>query len=233
MLRARGIDVTGTARPRHRPVINTAGFVPEQMAPLTLQPVTMATVSVPAGDRRILATHVSPPLAQDLVVINKASQNLHAELTLRTMGKLLAADGSFAEGVRVLRQFLVGIGIHPDDFFFYDGSGLSPDDLVTPRAITKLLVYAAHQPWAGDFRGTLPVGGTDGSLTSRFSHAPLRGILTAKTGTLAEAHALSGYLPAASGRTLAFSVIVNDRRPGSDAERLLLDKLVETIAAAE
>ncbi len=233
MLRGRGIDVTGTAHPRHRPMIDTASFVAEQSAPLSLQNVELATVSVPAAGRRVLATHVSPPLSQDLVVTNKTSQNLHAELTLRTLGKLLAEDGSFAEGTRVVRQFLLGAGVLPDDFFFYDGSGLSADDLVTPRAITTLLVYAARQPWGSGFRATLPVAGIDGSLTARFVHSPLKGVLTAKTGTLAETHALSGYLTAMSGRTLAFSVLVNNRRPGSDAEKMLIDKLVETIAAAE
>ncbi len=234
MLRARGVTVTGTARPRHRPVTDANSFLTEQSAPLPpLQRVALSSITVPAGDRRVLATHVSPPLAQDLVVTNKASQNLHAELTLRTLGKLLGADGSFVQGTRVVRAFLLSAGVRPDDFFFYDGSGLSPDDLTTPRALSGLLVYAARQPWAADFRATLPVAGVDGSLLARFAHSHLKGTMAAKTGTLAEAHALSGYLTARTGRTLAFSLIVNDRYPGSDAERNLLDKLAEVIAAAE
>jgi D-alanyl-D-alanine carboxypeptidase/D-alanyl-D-alanine-endopeptidase (penicillin-binding protein 4) len=55
----------------------------------------------------------------------------------------------------------------------------------------------------------------------------------AKTGTLNEANALSGYLTAASGKTLAFSILVNGHRPGSDAESDAIDKIAEAIAAAE
>jgi D-alanyl-D-alanine carboxypeptidase/D-alanyl-D-alanine-endopeptidase (penicillin-binding protein 4) len=233
MLRARGIEVRGQAAARHRLSTDTLNPVAERAASLSLVPVTLATVAAPAGDRRVLARHVSAPLEEDLTVTNKVSQNLHAELTLRTLGKLLAGDGTCAEGARVVRQFLVNAGLEGDDFFFYDGSGLSPDDLVTPRAITTLLGYAARQPWGAAYRATLPLAGVDGSLATRFAHSPLKGRLAAKTGTLGEAHALSGYLTAASGRGLVVSIMVNDRRPGSDAERVTMDRVMETIAAME
>jgi D-alanyl-D-alanine carboxypeptidase/D-alanyl-D-alanine-endopeptidase (penicillin-binding protein 4) len=55
----------------------------------------------------------------------------------------------------------------------------------------------------------------------------------AKTGTLNESYALSGYLTAASGKTLAFSILVNGRRPGSSAEHQAMDRIAEAIAAAE
>ncbi|MGB9145762.1 MAG: D-alanyl-D-alanine carboxypeptidase, partial [Acidobacteriaceae bacterium] len=54
----------------------------------------------------------------------------------------------------------------------------------------------------------------------------------AKTGTLAEVNALSGYLTAASGRTLIFSILVNDRQPSSPAARNAMDKIVTAIAEA-
>jgi D-alanyl-D-alanine carboxypeptidase/D-alanyl-D-alanine-endopeptidase (penicillin-binding protein 4) len=163
-------------------------------------------------------------------VTNKVSQNLHAELLLRLLGRAQGDDGSVAQGVRVVRSFLVGAGVDPDDFTFRDGSGLSPDDLVTPRAVTTLLVYANRQPWGGVYRASLPVGGVDGSLSGRFAAPALKGKLQAKTGTLGEVNALSGYLTAASGRALVFSVIVNDRV--GDGARGALDKVVAAIAAA-
>lgn len=181
----------------------------------------------------ILATHTSPPLSQEATVINKVSQNLHAELLLRELAKSQTGEGSFSQGTRVMRQFLTDAGIDPGDFLFYDGSGLSPKDQVTPRATTMLLAYAARQPWGAMYRATLPVGGVDGSLALRFLQSPLKGKIFAKTGTLAEVNALSGYMTAASGRTVIFSILCNGRRPSSDAERKAIDGIAEAIAAAD
>ena len=147
--------------------------------------------------------------------------------------KVQGSDGSFVQGARVVRQFLVNAGVDDNDFFFYDGSGLSLDDRIAPRAFTTLLSYAARQPWGAAWRATLPVAGVDGSLAGRFTTSPLKGRLWAKTGTLNETNALSGYLTAASGKTLAFSILVNGHRPGSEVEVKAIDRLAEAIAAAE
>ena len=167
------------------------------------------------------------------MVTNKLSQNLHAELLLRLLGKLKGEDGSFAQGTRVVRQFLLSAGIDDGDFFFYDGSGMSADDRIAPRALAKLLTYAARQPWGEAWRATLPIAGVDGTLAGRFKNSPLKGKLWGKTGTLGETNALSGYLTAASGKTLVFSIMVNGHRPDSLAEFQAIDRIAEAIAAAE
>lgn len=233
MLRQRGIAVTGTAHARHRASIDTMDLRKEQEEPLTLTPVTLPNVVTAPAGKRVLASHTSPTLLEDLTVVNKTSQNLHAEIALRTLGKLVARDGSVGQGTRVVRQFLMNAGIDPRDFFFFDGSGLSNQDLITPRAATTLLAYASHQPWGAAWRSTLPVAGVDGSLNSRFTNSPVKGKLDAKTGTLGEVRALSGYLTAASGRTVAISILVNDHQPDSKAEGKAMDQLVEMIWRAE
>ena len=91
----------------------------------------------------------------------------------------------------------------------------------------------ARQPWGAAWRDTLPIAGVDGTLTNRFKTSPLKGKLWAKTGTANETNSLSGYLTAASGKILAFSIMVNGHRPGSDAEIQAIDRIAETIAAAE
>jgi D-alanyl-D-alanine carboxypeptidase/D-alanyl-D-alanine-endopeptidase (penicillin-binding protein 4) len=126
----------------------------------------------------------------------------------------------------------VDAGIDDNDFYFYDGSGMSPNDRIAPRAVTHLLTYAAAQSWGSSWRATLPVAGVDGTLRKRFAASPLKEKLWAKTGTLDETNALSGYLAAASGKTLAFSILVNGHRPDSDAELKAIDRIVEVIAAA-
>jgi serine-type D-Ala-D-Ala carboxypeptidase/endopeptidase (penicillin-binding protein 4) len=232
-LRGRGISVTGTPTALHRYALGTEDFSAEREKPVTFDQAAPYTVAAPVNGRKVLATRVSPPIAQDITVTNKISQNLHAELLLRLLGKLRGSDGSFAEGARVVRQFLVSAGIADQDFFLYDGSGMSADDRIAPRALTKLLDYASTQSWGQAWRATLPVAGVDGTLSGRFKNSPLKGKMWAKTGTLNEANALSGYLTAASGRTIAFSILVNGHRPESDAEEHAIDRIAEAIAAAE
>ena len=234
-LRSRGIQVAGNASSAHRDSIETGEFAAERSMPFRA-PLTRAvigSVSAPLEGRKVLAHRISVPVAEDITIINKYSQNLHAELLLRLLGKTLANDGSFAEGTRVVRQFMLNIGTDDNDFFFYDGSGMSMDDRIAPRAYTRLLAYAARQPWGPAWKATFPIAGIDGTLGGRFKASPLKGHLFAKTGTLNESSALSGYLETARGKTLAFSIMVNGHRPGSDVESKAIDRLCEAIAASE
>ena len=131
-------------------------------------------------------------------------------------------------------SFWSDAGVDDADFFLYDGSGMSPDDRIAPRAYTQLLAYAVAPTVGRGMAGHVSRrrrgrhAGCD-----RFKNSPLKGRLWAKTGTLNEANALSGYLTAASGKTLAFSILVNGHRPGSDAEVQAIDRIAEAIAAAE
>lgn len=233
-LAAHGVAVNSVAQVGHRLSGDTQIFEKESEQSLALKPLASGQQLPfsPAPEARIVAQRTSPPLSQIVTVVNKVSQNLHAEILLRLLGKAEGDDGSVAQGTRVVRQFLVSAGVQPDDFFFYDGSGLSPQDVITPRAATTLLAYAARQPWGSAYRASLPVGGIDGTLENRFTQPPLKGKVFAKTGTLAEVHALSGYLTAASGRTLVFSVLCNDHSPVTDTTRAAMDSVVAAIAAA-
>lgn len=229
----RGITVKGDPAAAHRLPEGTGDFNGERSETLKLFPLSLQTIEAPISNRRLLAHHTSVPVAQDITVTNKISQNLHAELLLRMLGKAFAKDGSLAQGTRVVRQFLIDTGIPDSDFFFYDGSGMSMDDRITPRAYTHLLSYASRQHWGEAWRKTFPVAGVDGSLYTRFRNSPLKGKLWAKTGTLNETNALSGYLQAASGKTVAFSILVNGHRPGSQAEVPAIERICEAIAASE
>jgi len=233
MLAERGIAITGKARAEHRSSTVTAEHEDAQKEPVTLGHGALTTISAPLGGRRVLASHVSVPVAEDLIVTNKVSQNLHAELTLRMLGRTLGGDGSFAQGARVVRQFLETAGVAPEDFFLYDGSGMSANDLIAPRAYTQLLAYAARQPWGAEWKATFPIAGVDGTLGSRFKGTPLEGKLFAKTGTFSEANSLSGYMIGASGKTISFSIMVDGHRPDSSAEFHSIDAICLAIHAAE
>jgi D-alanyl-D-alanine carboxypeptidase/D-alanyl-D-alanine-endopeptidase (penicillin-binding protein 4) len=229
----RGIKVSGDPESRHKYPSGAGDFAEEREKPLQLAPIAPKTIAGAPEGRRVLAARISVPLAEDITVINKTSQNLHAEMLLRLLGKTYGSEGSFEQGTRVVRQFLVNAGIDDDDFFFYDGSGISPMDKISPRALTHLLAYASHQPWGADWRETLPVAGVDGTLDHRFGNSPFKGRMWAKTGTLNEVNALSGYVSTASGRMVAFSILMNGRYPGNDDGQEAIDRIAEAIAAAE
>lgn len=186
-----------------------------------------------AFSQHVLAEKISAPLHEEITFTLKTSANLHAEMLLRQLGLQNACPGSSAvNGARLIRSYLVHAGLVPGDFVFYDGSGLSTKDLVTPRAEARLLAYAAKQPWFAQWKAALPVGGVDGTLASRFTSAPLKGHVFAKTGTLGESRTLAGYVQCASGREVIFSILVDNHQPGSSADRSVMDKLVEAIAAS-
>jgi len=240
MLESRGIVVTGKARALHKEPTNAEGFLARMNGPGEEEPVVSGGVeggsclyTPPETPEKTLAAHRSPTLQDDVVLTNKVSQNLHAELWLRHLGRRpYCSDGSTVAGARLVRAFLLHAGIDKDDFVFFDGSGLSGHDLVAPRATVRLLQYASTQPWFADWKKSLPVGGEDGSLMERFAKPPLAGHVFAKTGTLGEARALSGYLDCASGKTVIFSIMVGNHLPQTHADRDVMDEIVAAIAAA-
>jgi len=236
MLEIDGVKVTGVARAKHRLSDDLNGFSEESRTPIPTLSKGIGRAglvyNLASRDNGVAkGTLVSPTLAEDVKITLKVSQNLHAELLLRRLGWTFGTDGSTAQGARVVRQFLLNAGLDGDDFAFYDGSGLSGHDLVTPRATAKLLAYATGQPWFAQWKASLPVGGEDGTLAGRFAKPPLKDHLFAKTGTLSEARALSGYVDCASGNTVIFSVMVDNHAPNTAADREAMDAIVAAIAA--
>lgn len=197
-LEQHGVHVSGNARPAHR----FPGL-----------PIT----ETPAGP--VVARRLSPPLLQDLQFTAKTSNNLHADLLLFDVG------GSREAGLEEMTHFLSEVGVPPDSYRFYDGSGLSHSDLVTPHAVITLLRYMARSPYRDDWISLLPVSGVDGSLATRLDSRRLKGRIHAKTGTLSHISALSGYADARSGRRLTFSIFVNNATVNAAAQRELIDKI--------
>lgn len=218
MLRARGVRVMGEARTRHRPL----GAVDDPVRRGSAPP--MRAPRPPA-----LARLVPPPLADDLPVINKRSQNLHAELLLRRVG-LLQGTGSIADGRAAVAAMLEGAGVPRAAWDLHDGSGMSTYNRLSPRGVVRFLRWTAGQPWGARFRDTLAVGGVDGTLVRRFRGTPLAGRVFAKTGGLNATSALSGFVTARSGRTLAFSLFANDVPDGAGATAAM-DAALEMVAA--
>ncbi|HMJ93732.1 MAG TPA: D-alanyl-D-alanine carboxypeptidase/D-alanyl-D-alanine-endopeptidase [Allosphingosinicella sp.] len=205
LLEARGVRVTGKVDVRHRPLVPSDDPAVRNGAPAPRPPRSES-----------LASLSGPPVSNDLALINKASQNLHAELMLRRLGRL-EGSGSIADGLVIVRRMIEAAGVPRAGWDLSDGSGMSTYNRAAPRSVVRLLRWIAGRPWGEAWRATLPVGGVDGTLSRRFRGTPLEGKIFAKTGTLNATSALSGYLIARSGRTLTFSSYANDIAEGSEA----------------
>lgn len=219
-LQAAGVKVSGAVRSRYRPLALIDD--PE------LRQGRAASVPLPRAG--LIGGSGGMPLAQVVARVNKDSQNLYAELLLRRIGRI-AGTGSLADGLLAARQLFEGAGLPSGGFDLADGSGMSSYNRVSPRATVALLRWGAGQPWGGQWRASLPVGGIDGTLRRRFAGTPLHGRLFAKTGTLNATNALSGYLIAASGRELTFAAFANDV-PGDKGAGGAIDAALGVVAAA-
>jgi serine-type D-Ala-D-Ala carboxypeptidase/endopeptidase (penicillin-binding protein 4) len=218
MLETRGVRVSGSVLAQHRP------------AQRFDDPASRAGAPPPRAPRpEPLASLVPPPLAEDIALTNKVSQNLHAELLLRRVG-LKEGTGSLQDGLAAVRAMLAEAGVPRAGYDLSDGSGMSTYNRLSPRGVVTFLRWATTRPWGPAWRAGLPVAGVDGTLARRFKSGALEGRLFAKTGSLNATNALSGYLVARSGRTLTFSAFANDV-PESVAATRAIDAALELIAA--
>jgi serine-type D-Ala-D-Ala carboxypeptidase/endopeptidase (penicillin-binding protein 4) len=227
LLEERGVRVTGAIRVQHGPPPETTAAG---------EPVLPSATRAPDLHRLVLAEHISPPLLESIRLTNKISQNLHAELFLRAVGREKLGLGSTAAGLKVERGFLKAAGVPDGDVVLSDGSGLARDDLVTPRALVDLLRYAASASWGSNFLSTLPVAGVDGTLAGRMRNTPATGLIEAKTGATERVHTLSGYATTRHGEFLVFSILCNnDAQRGPDATKpvdAIATAMVETLGQA-
>jgi D-alanyl-D-alanine carboxypeptidase/D-alanyl-D-alanine-endopeptidase (penicillin-binding protein 4) len=203
-LERRGVAVHGNAVARHRSVSSDA------------EPV----------DGEILAVRISPPLIELLRMLEKVSQNLHAELMLREVGRVARRTGTREAGLVELAALLSEMGVKvADDARLQDGSGLSVNAQLTPRLLTRLLTYMQASKYRDAWNSLLPVGGEDGTLGKRLCCVASEAArIQAKTGTLNRAVALSGYADSTRGR-LAFSILVNNFAASQREVRQWIDKI--------
>ena len=176
----------------------------------------------------VLAEKFSPPLSEILRVLDKVSQNLHAEVMLREVGLVSGHSGSLKEGLLEMQDFLTGVGISKDAYRFTDGSGLSRGTLVSPAAITKLLVYMYQSTNRDLWMSLLPIAGVDGTLATRFQNHPEAQAIRAKTGSLSHVRAMSGYADTPRYGGVAFSFLVNN----FDAPTVEINRLLDQIGMA-
>jgi D-alanyl-D-alanine carboxypeptidase/D-alanyl-D-alanine-endopeptidase (penicillin-binding protein 4) len=179
---------------------------------------------MPAWRERIAGIE-SPPLDVLLAVMLKASQNLYAEMLLKDAG-----GGTYSAGLDLEKRFAVDeAGIDAHSLRFVDGSGLSPDDLVTPAAVVKLLRWMNEPARRGMWWALLAAPGEkEGTLRRRLIELAPR--LRAKTGTINSVNALSGIIAGTHGGYRYFSIIVDHHIAEGGEATKAIDAIVRSIA---
>ena len=185
----------------------------------------------------MLASRHSQPLSVIVRSLGKYSNNYVAEMLLKTMGAELVARGrpaTWDDGLEVVRHFLnEELGFDPDSYRYDNGSGLFDASSFTPRHIVAVLA-SGHRDYqyGSELLSSLAVAGTDGTMRTRLSGEPGERIVRAKTGTLMEVSALSGYAAIDGRAPIAFSILMDGvprrgRRDARDLQDEIAAALVE------
>jgi D-alanyl-D-alanine carboxypeptidase/D-alanyl-D-alanine-endopeptidase (penicillin-binding protein 4) len=171
-----------------------------------------------------LAEIPSPFIGQLLGTVLKNSHNLYAEMLLK---RLADAPATYDAALAVERGFLTGeVGSDGGGFRFVDGSGLAPDDLVTPRETIRILRWMDHPSRRAFWWDVLAQPNGEGTLRRRL--VTLEHRLRGKTGTINGVAALSGIVLTEDGRRRYFSVAVNHHTASGSADAI--DAVVSAIA---
>lgn len=173
----------------------------------------------------------SPTLASMLASVGKWSDNFTAEMVLKILGAEAEQPGTSARGVAVVREELEEHGVDTEGLVMVNGSGLFDGNQVAPRHITETLVAAYRDPSIrAEYVAQLAVGGSEGTLQARLEDLPRPRMVRAKTGTLRDVIALSGYVLGEPGQSVAFSFLANGIAGRQREARDLADAIVRALA---
>lgn len=173
---------------------------------------------------------VSTPLTQVLQRMMKRSDNHYAECMFLNLADVNSEDWSYQACAETIRNVMRKAGINPDDGNISDGSGLSHSNKVTPEMMVKLLTWAYdNRRVFGPLYESLPIAGVDGTLGRRMSSGPAYKNVHAKTGTVSGVSTLSGYVRAANGHKLVFSIL-NNNISSASAGRTFQNEVCQELA---
>lgn len=193
--------------------------------PVTGKVITKTTDLNP--EKRVLITNYqSPTLSEIVYYTNQHSDNALAEATLRMVGFQKNGDQTLESGRKVVVDHLTEISFDTNGLNYIDGSGLSRNNLVTPISQVKFLTNLMNEKYYKTYFDSLPIGGQTGTLKKMFLGYG-NGQIFAKTGTLNKVKTLAGYMKTNSGKTLVFSLLINNYAGSVDQVKSRMEQLLE------
>jgi serine-type D-Ala-D-Ala carboxypeptidase/endopeptidase (penicillin-binding protein 4) len=212
---ARGVHISDPER-------RAARFLTRRLRALGVAVTMEAGAGAPPGGLRRIATVRSEPFQRLLRSMNRRSRNFYAEVLGKWLGRLvLGGAGSIAKAARSIELFAHAHGV---DNIAYDASGLSYANRISPEDLVALLWFADTRPWGDGLRLGLPTGG-QGTLRGRLVGVKVR----AKTGTLIDISALSGWVWMTKESAWGEFSIMSRRMSKSDAVAIE-DRIVRIVA---
>jgi D-alanyl-D-alanine carboxypeptidase/D-alanyl-D-alanine-endopeptidase (penicillin-binding protein 4) len=185
------------------------------------------------GNSKLLAMHTSQSLAESLIDYTKISNNLAHDSLIKAIAHYSNPNekpASFEDGLKLVHKFLKEeVKIKTHNIITADGSGLSRYNLVTPSQMMAILMYASNQfLWGAEFIASLPIGGEDGTLGSRFVNNGLKGQIRAKTGSMSGVNNLVGFANIDKEK-LAFVIMINGFVGSVSKYSLLQENILSSI----
>ncbi|NOY89858.1 MAG: D-alanyl-D-alanine carboxypeptidase/D-alanyl-D-alanine-endopeptidase, partial [Deltaproteobacteria bacterium] len=229
-----GILGVGYRRRVEEPLAHAGYAMAEALARTGIRGRRAVTLDGNISGLPLLASHRSAPLSRVLQQMGKYSDNFVAEMVLKVLGaEGVRRPGSSAAGVQVVQRFLQRIGA-PEGAEIVNGSGLFEGNRIAPAQLVSALRAAYLDPAVRpEFVAHLSIAGVDGTLHRRLRDLPHARMVRAKTGTLNDAIALSGYvLGPTPDDAVCFSFLANGVRGRHGAARQLADDIVRAIAAS-
>lgn len=181
----------------------------------------------PEPEKRTFITSYKSPELKDIVHdTNQRSDNALAEALLRMVGFQKDGDQTLETGRAVIREHLEAIQFDTNGLSIADGSGLSRSNMVTPIAQVKFLTDLMSTSYFKDYFDSLPIGGQSGTLKRSFMGNGY-GQIFAKTGTLNKVKTLAGYIKTRTGKTLPFSLMINNYAGSVDQVKVRMEKILD------
>lgn len=163
------------------------------------------------SERKEITVNKSPTISQIVYWTNLISNNLYAEHLLKHIGVKKYHDGSVFSSTLAVTKYWKSKGVDMSGFYMNDGSGLSRSNAVTSAQLVAVLEYMKlKSKYSKSFLSSLPVAGKTGTMRSIGKKTKIYGNLKAKSGTMTRIKSYAGYVKSASGRNLAFAIIVNN-----------------------
>lgn len=187
----------------HTPALDVAGALAQRLG-------AEHTGTGTATGTEVLARVESDTLEQRLSRMMEESDNVMAEGIAREVAQARGLPTDARSTAAMTLEILAEQGFNLDGVSIVDNSGLSFDNVITPRLLDDILNRAATEPELRPLLGTLPIANATGTLGERYDGLSGAGWVRAKTGTLTDTSALAGVVTSDSGRVFTFAFVSND-----------------------
>ena len=234
------VILEGQIAPRDTAVVETThhdpdlAYVAAFREALSDRGISVGDSATDAGYARAdtLATLASPPLRDILKALMKPSQNQIAEMLFHTVALEKTGTGRSDSARAVVERQIASWGVPvPAEAVVRDGSGLARYDYISPRTVVRILDAMRRSPNFNVYYDALPIAGVDGTIANRMKGTPAEGNVHAKTGTVAQARSLSGYVTTADRHMLIFSFLCNNFTVPNRAVEGVQDAIAARLAA--